>query len=111
MAYKEDLLAALVAYNPNNYVPIDDIVIPHFDAPEKAYYRKELVESLTADAKFLMRLILNTPDDLITTLFKDNGDVRRTVLTDILKFRGWRPKQIEKVEHEIKTFVRDYYGS
>ena len=111
MASKEDLLAALIAYNPNNYIPVDKVILPHFEVPEKAYYRKELVEALTSDAKFLIRLILNTPDDLLSTLFKDNGDVRRTVLTDILKFRGWRPKKIEKVQHEVKDFVRNYYGS
>jgi hypothetical protein len=111
MANKEDLLAALIAYNPNNYVPIDKVVLPHFELPEKAYYRKELVESLTKDAKFLIRLILNTPDELLSTLFQDNGDVRKTVVVDILKFRGWRPKKIKEVESEIKTFIHDYYGS
>jgi hypothetical protein len=111
MASKEDLLAALVAYNPNNYVPIDKVVLPHFEVPERAYYKKELVAALTSDAKFLIRLILNTPDDLISTLFQDNGDVRRTVLTDILKLRGWRPSKIKEVQGEVKTFVRNYYGS
>lgn len=111
MANKEDLLAALVAYNPNNYIPIDKIVLPHFEVPEHAYYRKELVSSLTSDAQFLIRLVLNTPDDLASTLFKDNGDVRRTVLTDIMKFRGWKPKKIQEVLDEVKSFVRNYYGS
>ena len=111
MASKEDLLAALIAYNPNNYVPVDKVSLPHFEVPEKAYYRKELVSALTADAKFLIRLILNTPDDLVSILFQDNGDVRKTVITDILKFRGWRPSKIKAVQKELKTFVKDYYGS
>lgn len=111
MARKEDLLAALIAYNPNNYIPVEKVVLPHFEVPEKAYYRKELVTALTDDAKFLIRLVLNTPDDLLSTLFQDNGDVRRTVLTDMLKFRGWRPKKIKEVQTEVKAFVRNYYGS
>lgn len=111
MASKEDLLAALIAYNPSNYIPVDKVVIPHFDVPEKAYYRKELVAALTADAKFLLRLIINTPDDLISTLFQENGEVRRTVLIDILKFRGWKPSKIKKVQLEIRTFVTNYYGN
>jgi hypothetical protein len=111
MPSKEDVLAALIAYNPHNYVPFDKVVLPHFEVPEKAYYRKELVNSLTADAKFLLRLVLNTPDELISTLFQDNGDIRTTVLTDMLKFRGWRPRKIKEVHAEIKSFVRDYYGS
>lgn len=111
MANKEDLLAALIAYNPKNYVPVDKVILPHFEVPEKAYYRKELVNSLTSDAKFLLRLVLNTPDEFISLLFKDNGDVRTTVLTDMLKFQGWRPKKIKEVHLEVKDFVRNYYGS
>ena len=108
---KVDLLAALTAYNPNNYIPVDKITIPHFEVPEKAYYRKELVQALTNDAKFLLRLVLDTPDDFLSLLFKDNGEIRTTVLTDMLKHRGWRPKKIEEIRKEVKVFVRNYYGS
>lgn len=107
---KSDLLAALTAYNPNNYIPVEKIVIPHFEVPEKAYYRKELVHALTKDAKFLLRLVLDTPDEFLSLLFKDNGEVRTTVLSDMLKHRGWRPKKIEQIRKEVKTFIRNYYG-
>ena len=106
-----DLLAALIAFNPRNYVPIDKVTIPHFDPPEKSMYRSELLNNLSKDASFVIRLVLDTPDDLKDILLKTNGEVQRTTLMDILDIQGWKPARRKAALQEVRTFTREYYGS
>jgi len=109
MEKRDDIIAAMNAINPDNYIPVEENDHPHFDTPERAYIKKHLVKSLTDDAKFLLRLVLDTPQELVTLLFKQNGDVKTTVLTDILSFRGWSYSRRRDVYNEIKNFIREYY--
>ena len=108
---KLDLLAALEAYNAQNYIPVDKVTIPCFDRPERSLLEKELLSKLSKDASYIIRLVLDTPEHLKDLMLKNNGEVHRTVLQDVLSYEGWKPLRREVALKEIKQFITDFYGS
>ena len=115
-----DIVLAMQVWDKDNWVgleesetesgimPIHSLMVTDL---EKIHYRKELVSSLTGDAKYLLKLVLDTPDDFTSCICggKEN-DPKKTRITAFLSISGWNKNRICGVFNEISMFIRMYYG-
>lgn len=112
------LACAIYVWDNANWVAIDDPDVAVSsdrnlvtDNLEKIHYRKELIQNLTSDAKYLISIVLDTPDDFAKCLCGMDGEPKKTRIIAFLSVSGWKPRKINKAFHEISRFVREYYGS
>lgn len=112
-----DLACAIYVWDANNWVSYDDPDIAVFtdrnlvtDNLERIHYRKELVENLTTDAKYLMTMILDTPEDFNRCICGNDGMPKKTRIVAFLNVSGWNYKKINTVFGELSKFVKEYYG-
>lgn len=112
-----DLVHAFCVWDKDNWVCIDDHEISVTtdrnlitDSIEKIHYRKELLQSLSDEAKYLITIVLDTPDDFIECLCGMNGEPKRTRIIAFLNVSGWKQKKISKTFKELHRFVKEYYG-
>ncbi len=112
-----ELAHAIYVWDNSNWVSIDDPDIAVStdrnlitDSLERIHYRKELVENLTSDAKYLITIVLDTPDDFVGCICGNGGFPMKTRVIAFLSVSGWKRKKILKTFQEISKFVREYYG-
>lgn len=78
-------------------------------SPEEWAIKHNLFQSLSGEAKFVVKLILQTPAEIAELLStKLDVEISKTMLRNILstKFR-WKPKNIDKAFIEISTYVKE----
>ena len=112
-----NLASAIQVWDNGNWVDIDDPALSEnvdrsliTDNLERIHYKKELVESLTSDAKYLISIVLDTPDDFINCLYGIDEEPKKTRIIAFLNVSGWKPRKIRRVFSEVSHFVKEYYG-
>jgi len=68
---------------------------------------KDMISSLSANAKEIIHLVLETPDDLYDVI-KDEAKLNRRILTDYLVSRGWKFQNIWDSFKEIKMALNNF---
>ena len=113
---KECLISAIIAWDPSNYVSLENNIdilqseteLKYFCTPEQIFLRKESVLSLSDDSKNLLKFILDTPDDMINFIVGKRGEISKERLVVFLKVIGWTPSKINRTFKELKYFCRGY---
>lgn len=95
---------------PNSNGGFNEHSIAHELTPEKQYYKKELVDFLTKDAKYVIKLLLDTPEELLDCIIGENGEPKKYRIMAFLQVSGWGRKRVFKTIKEICKFVGEYYG-
>lgn len=69
-------------------------------------------ENLTSDARDVMNLILNAPDDLFDAVIAKGGQPRnwRSTLREYLEDMGWTRRRIMQSFIELRSAVSGHYG-
>jgi len=88
--------------------------------PETTTIVADLLEKLSAEAKFVMYAIFNAPGELSNFLFHDvvtentqpikwmtNGKMSRKRIYRYMKLLGWETRDINKTIFAIKEFARE----
>jgi hypothetical protein len=101
--------AALRVMDRSNWVSIEDVEIQVISQnPLKILLLKEAYLSLSEEAKFVLRLVLDTPDEL-TDFLKSQ---KRTISTRRLKLLVEKAGiNYSRVKEEINGFIRQKYGN
>jgi len=116
---EDNLIAAILVWDRGNWISYSEEEMEklYFSqssfykmTPEKHFFRKELVNSLSNDAKFIFELILDTPDEFLECLSSSNGTLKKSKIITFLILAGWKQKRVEKTFREIKRFLGNYYG-
>ncbi len=112
-----DLLCAIAVWDKDNWVSTDEPEYVIFsdknlvtDNLERIHYRKELIKNLTEDAKYLLTVILDTPDDFAGCICGNDGVPKKTRVVAFLNVSGWKYRKINSVFKEISKFIKEYYG-
>ena len=104
--------SALFAMSENQYIPYDGMDL--FEEGSKAFHlashhnqeraliKKDLVESLSKDAYFLIEAINDESDDLKTP---KTGNITTRSIKQFLIRSHWANKRINKVLEEVQGFV------
>jgi len=79
------------------------------ETPESLTAFKELLESLSEEAKEVVNIVLNTPTELVDALFarkeKGKGGLNRHQLRSYLRYCGWKYRAIETVFGELRKKI------
>jgi len=113
-----NLACAIYVWDISNWVSVDneDDVTIYYDRNlitdnlERLHYKKELVNNLTDDAKYLVSIILDTPDEFIGCICGSDGIPKKGRLLAFLNVSGWKRSKINKAFNEVNRFVQEYYG-
>lgn len=96
-------LCALQAMNPCNYVPAEEVeeALPYHLNPEKELIAKEIAlgKGLSEEAKFVVRLVLESPQEM--------GLVTKKAITEHLRSLGWPYKKIWLTFNEIREWLKE----
>ncbi len=92
----------------------DELCNKHFEqraiSPEGIAVRKDLIDRLSEEAKEVIKIIFNTPSELVEYLWgcKEKQVDKLTChdLRQYLRYYGWKFTVIEGVFQEIKLFLR-----
>lgn len=113
-----EIANAIYASNPNNYQPIlygDPEDLPNEfgvnppskdPTPEEVITKKDQLEKLSEEARWVITLCINTPAELVELIATPLGKItQRTLRTFLMK--KWRsPQKITRVFSEIQEFLR-----
>ena len=85
-----------------------EIQLPSELNQEKIVIKKDLIISLSNEAKEVIRLVLNSPIEILETFQTSKyKTISKQKIKDHLTTNGWPPRRIEKVFTELKTFTMD----
>jgi len=85
-----------------------EIQLPSELNQEKIVIKKDLIISLSNEAKEVIRLVLNSPIEILETFQTPKyKTISKQKIKDHLTTNGWPPRRIEKVFTELKTFTMD----
>ena len=98
----------------------DQITLMGNDNPERNVIVSDLINKLSAEAKFVLYAIFNTPGELSQLLFGDivkeatepikwmiGGRMNKVRIRRYLKLLGWETKDINITVYAIKEFTRE----
>ncbi len=86
----------------------ESITLPSIDNQESLCIKKDLTTKLSNEAKDIIRLILNSPIEIIETFMTMNyKKISKTKIKEHLVMNGWQPQKVDKTFSELKTFVTD----
>jgi len=79
------------------------------DCPERQVLVLELLEKeLGEDAKVIVGLVLDLPDDFAEYLVEvKKGGLTQTDISDYLRFHGWTVKRVRKALAEVKKVIKN----
>ena len=79
------------------------------ETPETLIMFKEMLDSLSKEAREVVGIVLSTPQELIEALFvgkkKGKGRLNRNQLRMYLRYRGWKHLVIESVFGELRKKI------
>ena len=112
-----EIANAIYASNPNNYQPIlygdpDDTDEPGINpvskdpTPEEMIVKKDQLEKLSEEARFVITLCINTPAELVELITTPLGKITRRTLRTFLTKKWRSPQKIARVFSEIQEFLR-----
>ncbi len=105
------ILAGSWAYRLENYVPVDEAAeLPnYYPAPEELAIRKELFENLSAEAKQVVHLILNAPQETLEALGSPiTGRINTVSIGWYLRKKiAWPLPRIRKVVKELTIYANN----
>ena len=96
----DTLEAAVNAYNPHNYLPLDHPVsvsaLVNSDTPELQYLRKRVFEDMSADEKFVCRLSFSNGDPNPKYCNTDGIFIKGNLRLDLERTHKWTGIRIDK---------------
>lgn len=105
------ILAGYWAYCIENYIPIDEAIeLPNTEAdPEEIVIRKELFENLSAEAKQVVFLILNAPQETFEALGTPiTGKINPASICKYLhKKVRWSLPRVRRVVKELTAYANN----
>jgi len=104
MKYRETY--AYIAYNPNNYFPVENMeeeLSKKVLSPEEILLKKEKFSIISEEAKFVMKIIMNTPSELTSILKTSTGKITERTIKNTLRRLKWHRAKIEKTIKELKN--------
>ncbi len=77
--------------------------------PEKILLKKDAFDSLSDEAKYLLRIILDAPQELIEVLYtqKYKKTSKARIKKFLLKRLHWNRLKVNKAFREIKKYLRE----
>jgi len=77
--------------------------------PEKILLKKDAFDSLSDEAKYLLRIILDAPQELIEVLYtqKYKKTSKARIKKFLLKCLHWNRLKVNKAFREIKKYLRE----
>jgi len=103
-------LAVYNAVNPENYLPIEDGIDKAIDpspSPEQAVVGRDLYERLSDEAKRVLTIIYNAPEETLYALFASPVYKRFSYARILQHFaHKWGKKKATKVLNELRDFAR-----
>jgi len=92
--------------NENEYVtPKEEYIVLKGDTKEQKIMANNLLNNLTAEAKFVLYVIFNTPGELSEMLFA-NRPTKKTIYK-YLKLMGWKTPIIRRTVQELRWFTKE----
>ena len=96
---------SLMAYDQSNYIDIDQFPVECRENPEKILLRKEKRYKLSKEARAIIDIIVEAPEEL-QMLF--NADISAIeALKIFLRWKKWNNHKIEKRLKELRKFTRE----
>lgn len=69
----------------------------------KEIEKREFFEILSEEAKYVISIVLNSPEEMLNTVWGDTKKkITKYTITKFLRFKGWKFRDIYKVFNEIK---------
>lgn len=110
-----NLLYAINAYQQKNYLPIHEPTTQHLcpivSSPEDELLTEERYQLLSKDAKYVIDLVLEPPEQLERKLrIKNRKTLSQEKLTEFLRLVDpvyWKFRRIKKAFVEIKAFLKE----
>ncbi len=109
----DNIECAVNAFCESNYIPLNlaENEILCYNNPEMIYEKKDSFNHLSAEAKEVIKIVLNAPTEL-SELFSTNGErVSKDNLKQYLRrTKRWKHRVIDEVFKEIKGYVNSFGG-
>jgi hypothetical protein len=90
-----------------NWLPDDDVL--DVETPESIYMRKSLIEGLSQEAKDLLYMVLNAPDEFQAVLYNIYGQITEHTIRKYMTQRGWRFTKVKCTLEEMRKKYEDYH--
>lgn len=98
----DDLICASNVFF-GDFIPLEDITLVENKNPESILIAKSIFQSLSNEAKEVINIILNAPNEL----FLVNGKFKKMELSKILRENKWSFKKIYSIQKEISEFCQN----
>lgn len=110
-----NLCYAMEAYQAENYLPIHEPttqnLCPAIASPEDDLLVRERYQLLSKDAKYVIDIVLDPPEQLNRRLqIKNRKTLCQEKLTEFLRLIDpiyWKFRKIKNVFNEVKTFLKE----
>jgi len=110
-----NLCYAMEAYKAESYLPIHEPVVqnlcPSVASPEDELLIEERYQLLSKDAKYVIDIVLNPPEQLNRRLqIKNRKSLSQEKLTEFLRLINpayWKFRKIREAFFEIKAFLKE----
>ena len=104
---------SISAYFIYNYLPLTEILEEEYyelqqrQSQETHYIKKELVLNLSKEAKYVLRLLFLSSEEVISSLTAVNyGRPTKNSLQKYLYAQGWQYKMMEETFKELQECIR-----
>jgi|WetSurSiteA1Bulk_404760.scaffolds.fasta_scaffold23949_5 hypothetical protein len=109
----------LMVYEPIQYLELsiyskDDIVgmtLPSKSNPEKDMIKKQIYDLLSNEAKEIIDVVINSPNEILSTLTKPvYNNIGKRSIKKFLRTKGWKWRVIDKAINELENYVEEING-
>lgn len=97
--------AAIVWFGEYQSIDPDNLQYVTEENPESILIAKELLTNLSREAKEVVTIIINSPEEM----FLKSGSFRQMELRKILRKKGWGWKKVLSVQKELQEICRNFY--
>jgi hypothetical protein len=81
----------------------EDYLTPEQETPETLLIQKDALQKLSEEAKFLIDILINLPDEMILS----TGRVCYKRLSKFLQEKGWSKKRVQNSWDELKCYLKE----
>lgn len=78
-----------------------------YETPRPAFHIRDMFETLSDEAEFVVRMILDGPEDFIRDMMGKPPRAMRSTIRNHLRKRGWAHSMIAGVFHELREAVSE----
>jgi hypothetical protein len=87
----------------------ESIVLPSRENQEDLVIKKDLAEKLSSEAKDVVRLILNSPSEILEMFMTEKyRTISKRKIGQYLIEKGWKQTKVDRIFSELKVFVTDF---